>query len=553
MKLDDRARAASEAVSERSRAIAPHRKGLQRKPWVRPAGVAGIAVLVVFVAFGLGIAASDHPDRVETGVAPKPNAVPVVGGVSGPISAAFVSVSGEISVLVGDDAGEVSLVQLRSSAAAPLLGVETIPEPRWLSDGRVIEYVAEIGDVLQLVRVDVRTGLTRSEPYWVVQTSDGTSTSLEDDGPLMGTIQLMSSANRVSVTAVEDETDSWWQLSRPGRDRTVLDLDSTRFLAPATDGLIVIADDVLAVIGEDGAAKELDVDGVTAEQVTVAAGGPASELAFGIAGGSVVVSTVDRTESFHLGDDVDEATGLSWGKVDEVFVVAQTDDETSMHHCSLGSSSCTTLESFGGQPGRLVRGTPVPRADGAVVGVWPETTQDAAAATGAADSTAPYRFDPELLVAEFATAVLGWSDPIVEPSGSGALPYITEFDLRPAPDQATVPVTAAQLDTDSGWVITKISSPNPRVTAGFGLEEPIAVGFDRQGAETVEVILRTDDAEYHQSTDDLDEVEFEIEVDLMDTAVSYLVLFKDAENRVFAANSGTLGRGSLGLLDVTIG
>ncbi len=542
MNLDDRARQAGIAASTRARQIAPHPSGLERKPWVAPAGIVGAAALIVLVAVAINTFASDRSGKVETVAGPDATTVVAVDAVSGPILAGFVSASGEISVLVGD-AGSATLVQLEASAGAPVVGVETIPDPRWLFDGRVIEYVTEIDGELHVVRVDVRTGRTSTEPYRVVLIGGGFSTSLEDEGPLTGRILLMAGASGPSVRAVEDETGAQWELLPSSSDRTLLlDIDSTRFLAPTADGLIVVADGVLGTINGDGEVAQLELDGITAETLSVVAAGPGSELAFGLRNGSVVVMTPETIEPFDLGGGVDAVTGLSWAPSGETFIAMTADrEQTSLHVCAATSTNCNRIELVGAAGGRLVRGIPSPPQGDMFFGFWPENTQDKADAAVDAEDAAPWRFDPELLVAEFAEVVLGWSGPSVAPPMFPMFPYWASFEVRPSTEQAPVTISAAQLAGDSGWVITNVSAPNLRLNSAFSTGGSVRIGFDRQGAAAVEVIVKIGDTEYSETTEDLDELEFDIDSPLGSVA-SYLILFKDDDGRVLAASSGDLNR-----------
>ena len=295
MNLEDRATTASAALSARARLIGPHRQGLERRSWVVPVGAAvGALTAILLVALAISGLVSDGSTEVEVGTGVDDSAG-LVGSVRGPIVAGFVSPSGQITVLTGDPAS-LTVERLGASAGPPVLGVETIPEPRWSFDGRVIEYVSEAAGDLKIVRVDVRTGKTTTEPYWVVLMADGgISTSLEDQGARMGSIALMRGAAGPSVTAIEDETGSRWRLRTFDSDRSQLfNIGSTRFLAPTPEGLIVVVDDALNTISADGKLNELQLDGVASETVNTAAAGPFGHTAFGLTNGSVVVTTFRR-------------------------------------------------------------------------------------------------------------------------------------------------------------------------------------------------------------------------------------------------------------------
>ncbi|NOX31548.1 MAG: hypothetical protein GXP35_16100 [Actinobacteria bacterium] len=540
MNLDDRAKSANLALSVRSTEIPPHRGGLNRRRWVAPVGVVGTALVVLLVAIWIGQFASGSSGQIETVAVPDETTVLTVDGVRGPILAGYISVSGEISVLVGD-ASSARLVQLDASAGAPVLGVDTIPEPRWRYDDRVVEYVADFDGELSVVRVDVRTGRSTTEPYWVVLFGGGISKSLEDEGPITGSIVLMAGAGGPRVGSVQDDAGARWELRTFTDDRSVtLDLESTRFLAPAMDGLIVVADGVLGTMAGDGVLTELGIDGVTAETISAVAPGPGSEMAFGLKNGSVLVTAPETTESlsFDLGADV--VTGLSWSPSGEVFIAtAAEQDETSIHLCAVATTSCDRIALAGAAGGRLIRGTPTP--PDTFFGVWPENTQEAADTATAAENAPAWRFDPDLLVREFAEVILGWTDPIVTTAdGSSLFPHWSSFEVRPSPDEALVTINAAQLARDNGWVITGVRAPILSLRTSFSSGGPVTIGFDRKGAETVEVIIRLGDEEYSQRTDDLDVLEFDIDRPF-DAVASYLILFRDDDDRVFSAILRFLG------------
>jgi len=191
--LDDRARLANLALSVRSTEIAPHRAGLTRRRWVAPVGTVGTVLVVILLAISIGRFVSGPSGQIETVAAPDETTVLTVDGVRGPILAGYITESGQINVLVGD-ASSATLVQLDTSAGAPVLGVDTIPEPRWRYDDRVVEYVSDFDGELSVVRVDVRTGRSTNESYWAVSVGGGISKSLEDEGPITGSIVLMAEA-----------------------------------------------------------------------------------------------------------------------------------------------------------------------------------------------------------------------------------------------------------------------------------------------------------------------------------------------------------------------
>ena len=451
MNLEDRATTASAALSARARLIGPHRRGLERKSWVVPVGAAGALTAILLVALAISGLVSDGSTEVEVGTGVDESAG-LVGSLRGPIVAGFVSPSGEITVLTGDPAS-LTAERLGASAGPPVLGVETIPEPRWSFDGRVIEYVSEADGDLKVVRVDVRTGKTTTEPYWVVLMADGgISTSLEDQGSLMGSIALIRGAAGPSVTAIEDETGSHWRLRTFDSDRSQLfSIGSTRFLAPTPDGLIVVVDGALNTISADGKLSDVELDGVAGETVNTAAAGPFGQTAFGLTNGSVVVTTLEETESFDL-DRYGAVTGLSWDPSGEAFIAQTTNrDHPSLHVCVIASTTCTKIEAANDASGRLVRGTPTPLQPEMFTGFWPESTQTAADSAASADDAEPWRFDPELLTTQFAEVVLGWPDPVIAIIDQVPLfPYWASFEVRPSRQQPSITITAAQLAGETG-------------------------------------------------------------------------------------------------------
>ena len=174
-------------------------------------------------------------------------------------------------------------------------------------------------------------------------------------------------------------------------------------------------------------------------------------------------------------------------------------------------------------------------------GFWPESTQTAADEAASADDAEPWHFDPELLTTQFAEVVLGWPDPVIASIDQVPLfPYWASFEVRPSRQQPTITITAAQLAGETGWVIIRVSSPIQSLRSGYSAQGPITIGFDRQGATTVDVTVGIGQAKYSQSTDDLDEVNFVLEEPVISPSY-FLILFKDDGGAVFAANSGNLG------------
>jgi len=294
----------------------------------------------------------------------------------------------------------------------------------------------------------------------------------------------------------------------------------------------------------DGVVTELGIDGVTAETISAVATGPGSELAFGLKNGSVLVTAPETTGSLNFDLEADVVAGLSWSPSGEIFIAAATGQgDTSIHICVVATTSCNRIGLAGAAGGRLIRGTPTP--PDRFFAFWPENTQEAADAAIAAEDAAAWRLDPDLLVKEFAEVVLGWTDPIVTTAdGFSLFPHWSYFEVRQSPGEAPVTITAAQLAGDNGWVINGVSGRILSLRTSYPGSGPVTIGFDRQGAETVEVIVRLGDEEYSQSTEDLDVLEFDIDRSL-DAVASYLILFRDEEDRVFSANFNYLGESNL--------
>jgi len=503
MKLDDIASEAADAVLERGAQIAPHPAGLRRKSWVLP--VAALALLMVVVGGGLGVtrALQSETDQVAT-------AAVVVPGVHEPIVAAFVDGSGQITVLAGDPSSPEVLL-LQTKAGSPVLGDERIPEPRWSVDGRVIEYVSLLEGQLQVVRVDVRTGLTSSEPYVARE------------------LPLMRGGDGPTVWA-SDSADQWRLGTFQDDVVNLRDFDSIRFLAPTADGLVVVSDDALGLLGADLEQTELVVESVTAGDVRSVASGPDAELAFGLEDGSVVVTSTSGEQTIAVGGDA--VTGLAWGPSGQ-SLVAQAAQAVQV--CTLAGARCEVVEAAG----TLVRGSPVPMAAELFYGLWPESTTNAADAAATSADAPPWRFDPRLLVLEYAAVVLGWPDPVVvEVDAPAFLPYRAVFEVRRSADGPTVRVDATQLAAGAGWLVTGAQSPGGRFTGGYDSRGPVTLGFDRQGAATVDLTLGIGDMRYEQSTTERGEVEFEVDTPITEPAF-YLLLFRDEAGAVFAARSGS--------------
>ena len=95
--------------------------------------VAVTALIVVLLA--IGSAGLLFPRRGSLPVAPaSPSSAP-----SSVSTAAFVSELGNLTLVSGD--GSVTSVDV--DAGIPILGDATIPNPRWLFDDRLVEYVAD--------------------------------------------------------------------------------------------------------------------------------------------------------------------------------------------------------------------------------------------------------------------------------------------------------------------------------------------------------------------------------------------------------------------------
>ncbi len=505
MTLDDIASEAAEAVLKRGAQVASHPAGLQRKAWVAPAAVLGMVLLLAAGGLAINRVVRSEPDQVVAATVSVP-------GVQGPMLAAFVDGSGQITVLAGNPSSP-EVLHLQARAGAPVLGDEVIPEPRWSVDGRVIEYVSRIDGQLKVVRVDVRTGLTSTEAY------------VARELPLMrGGVGPMVWAS--------DSADEWrLDTFRDDESAQTLSSGSIQFLAPAPDGLVVLSDGELGLLGADLEQTELVIESVTAADVRSVASGPDSELAFGLEDGSVVVAGSAGTQAFDVGGAA--VTGLAWDPSGASFL-AQTSRATRV--CTVATNECDAVE----VAGMLVKGTPVPMAPEAFFGVWPESTASAADAATARDDAAPWRFDPQLLVGEYAAAVLGWPDPVVVAvDGPPFLPYQSAFEVGRSAEGPTVRIHAVHLAGSAGWVVTSAQSPISSFSGGYQSGGPVVIGFSREGAATVDVTLGIGEMRYERSTTERDEVEFEVATPITEPAY-YLLLFRDEAGTVFGALSGSL-------------
>jgi len=622
MNFDDRAKQAGTAVSVSAGEIAPHRSGLRRRAWVAPVGMIAVVASVGFIAYAFVPTSSSGPEQVVTVAA-------AVESVSGPIVAGFVSDTGEITVLTGDPASP-TVERLRVNSGAPVLGIATIPEPRWFFDGRVIEYVSDIAGELTVVRIDVRTGRTTTQPYWEPRTrrdlapetgdeeveepvagnddesqlepdspsgeegslpgrdnqadplagsvdggdetsdaaspQESTDLGLDDEEVRVGSIRLMAAAMSPSVVAVEDGAGSRWWVSAFSGQSQLFDQRLFRFLAPMEDGLLALTDGRLVVIGSFTRLTDFNIEGVDVGAICSAAIGPDSEVAFGLDSGSVVVSTAGQTRLFEVGDD--PVSDLAWARTGETFITGTTDTAIcglaasgvsgvdaaasgagevgikELRVCDVSSGGCSRLDEVAAVGGALVRGIPTPVPSEDFAGIWPESRKVAADVAADADEAATWRFDPELLVAEYATTVLGWVDPVVSMAEEGRrfLPYGVAFEVRPSASVTGVTIGAQQIGGEAGWLVVSVSAPAQSIRSGFSGGGPITIGFSREGAATVEVVVVVDGAEYRQSTDDLDELEFVVDRRASE-GYYYLILYLDAVGQVFAANSGGGGGG----------
>jgi len=567
-----------------------------------------VVASVALIAYAFVPTSSREPEQVVTVAAP-------VEFIRGSIVAGFVSDTGEITVLTGEPASPTA-ERLRVNAGAPVLGIATIPEPRWFLGGRVIEYVAEIDGELEVVRVDVRTGRTVTQAYWELrprgdlapeigeeeldeeravgnddesrpeplsgradggdETSDAaasrgsTASDLDGEEVRVGSIQLMTAAMSPSVVAVEDGDETRWWVSAPNGGSRLFDQRQLHFLAPMEEALLAVSDGRLVVVGGGVDPSALDVENVEGDTVRSAAVGPESELAFGLSSGSVVLLTGDRTRPFDVGDGA--VSDLAWALTGETFFAATTDAAVpaaagsgasglrlvgsgagvagtsgikALSVCNVSSGRCSRLEEVPVVGGALVRGIPTPFAPEAFSGIWPESDEPAACVAADADDAEPWRFDPELLVAEYATAVLGWVDPLVSPGDTRNLPpHVAAYDVRPLPGAPQVTVVAQQIGGDAGWLVVHVSAPIRLLQLGYSGGGPITIGTSREGASTVEVVVGVDGVEYRSSVEEgdgeIDEVEFAIDGRSSDRFY-YLILYSDAAGQVFAALSGVFG------------
>ena len=396
-------------------------------------------------------------------------------------TAAFVSELGNLTLVSGD--GSVTSVDV--DAGIPILGDATIPNPRWLFDDRLVEYVADDAGTVQVVRVDIQTGRVTTQPYWAVLIADGdVSTSPDDEGRLIGRIPLMAAGDATTVTAVGEKPTIEWQFHSPRvGDRTIwFDPDHVRFLAPAPEGLLAVTDGVIGIVDPFGEFVDLDVGGVVADDISSAAYAPGPHPVFGLDDGRIVVFRGDDTVMLTI-DDGDPVTVVAWDAAG-TSVVAETsagDGTQTLYRCDVVAALCNRLDVRDLGAGRLVRGTPIPPDADSFPGIWPEDTLAAAESAANASDAEAWRSDPDLLAARYADTVLGWENPVVSRSLNQGLPYHIPFDVERRPGGPAVAVGVAQVAGETGWVVTTVSAPLGSFSSGYSAPNKITFGFDRLG------------------------------------------------------------------------
>jgi hypothetical protein len=449
------------------------------------------------------------------------------------IVAALVSSSGDLVVIVRSRVGfEGRLVSV--DAGAPVVDVDGVPGPRWMLDGRTIEFVADLDGNDQVVRVDVYTGRSTTQPYRELDV-DATDQA--------GRLDFLSGADGSTVRVVRRDGTRWWQFSsiRDDRPGEVLAFGSVMPLAPAPDGVVVSTDGRVAIRSDDGSLADVDTTPFAPDDFTAAAYAPGPRLLLGTRQGTIVDGT----------DHVTTSTGwpisaLAWGD-DPDTVVAKTSSQGrhGFHLCQLAALECVDLAIERADLAGLVRGAAYTADADRFTGIWPETTSAQAARVDTTTET--WRLDPETVAARFAIDVLGWSDPIIGTEiVSPFTPWSSSFEVTRETAGPTVNVGMSQLVGNDGWVVTRAVSPTLSFRYGYNGNE-VSVAVDPMDAERATVIITVNGKPYTSTATrgEPDFADVTIQIDGgVDLPASALVLLEDDQQRIFAAYSGTLGAGA---------
>jgi hypothetical protein len=542
MTLDERARDARTALLERAREVAHERARIVQPVDHRPRrfglGVAAVA-LVGLVVIGIVWVGVDRDGSAPTG--------PAEFGISerpllrdDTIVAALVSSSGDVVVIVRSLAGFEGRL-LSVGAGAPVVDVDGVPGPRWMFDGRTIEFVAGVDGSDQVVRVDVYTGRVTTQPFREVEVdaTDQADTALD----------FMRGAEGSTVRVVRRDGARWWQFSsiRDGGSADVVPFGSVVPLAPAPHGVVVSTDGRIAIRSDDGTLTDVDTAPFGADDISAAAYAPGPRLLLGTRQGTIVDGPDHVTTSTGW-----PVTALAWGD-DSDTVVAETSSQGrhGFHVCELVSRACVDLAIERVDLVGLVRGSARPADADQFTGIWPETTSAQAARVNTTTET--WRLDPDTVATRFATDVLGWSDPIVGSElGSPLLPWSSSFEVKRETAGPTVNVMVSQLAGNDGWVVTHVSSPTPSFSYGYQDNE-VSVAVDPMDAERATVIITVNGKPYTSTATrgEPDFADVTIRVDGgIDSPASALVLLEDDQQRIFAAYSAFM---TAGLEQVAIG
>jgi hypothetical protein len=445
------------------------------------------------------------------------------------IVAAVVSSSGDVIVIVRSlDGFEGRLLSV--GAGAPVVDVDGVPGPRWMFDGRTIEFVAGVDGNDQVVRVDVYTGRVTTQPYREVDVdaTDQADTALD----------FMRGADGSTVRVVRRDGARWWRFSsiRDGGSAEVVPFGSVVPLAPAPDGVVVSTDGRVAIRSDDATLTDVDTAPFAPDDITAAAYAPGPRLLLGTRQGTIVDGPDHVTTSTGW-----PVTALAWGdRSDTVVAETSSQGRHSVHLCQLASSKCVDLAIERANLVGLVRGSPRPADADQFTGIWPETTSAEAARVDTTTET--WRLEPDMVATRFATDVLGWSDPIVGPElASPLLPWSSSFDLTRETAGPTVNVQVSQLVGNDGWVVTQVSSPTGRFSYGYQDNE-VSVAVDPMDAQRATVIITINGKPY-TSTATRGEPDFaDVAIQLdggIELPASALVLLEDDQQRIFAAYSAS--------------
>lgn len=173
--------------------------------------------------------------------------------------------------------------------------------------------------------------------------------------------------------------------------------------------------------------------------------------------------------------------------------------------------------------------------------LWPETAASQVPAT-----LPSWRRSPEQTARRFAGSVFGWGDPQVAASRFDARSHADVYTLARADGAPRIEVHLKRMVDAEHWSVTYFW--------GFGEEDPSAsvsvtpekayVGFDYWGdATSAQLLLRYGNHQVERTSQE--EAEWKVPIDFpLDTTGAVMVLFRDAQGRVFTGWGTSLPAGN---------